>query len=120
MKRFLSALLVAVVIVGVLSPSLIAEAATKLTVTTDVLRVREKPSTSSKILGNVYKGNVYTSKGTSVTGIKSATNPVQVTYTRITSNHPRRNTRQRVRSIRRSERSTSEQVLERSIRSLRN
>ncbi|WP_426273414.1 C39 family peptidase [Exiguobacterium sp. R-17] len=65
MKRFLSALLVAVVIVGVLSPSLIAEAATKLTVTTDVLRVREKPSTSSKILGNVYKGNVYTSKGTS-------------------------------------------------------
>ena len=36
-----------------------------MTVTTDVLRVREKPSTSSKILGNVYKGNVYTSKGTS-------------------------------------------------------
>lgn len=65
MKKIISSFIIAGVLIGLFSPSLIAEAATKLTVTTDVLRVREKPSTTSKILGNITKGAVYTSNGTS-------------------------------------------------------
>ncbi|WP_214851100.1 C39 family peptidase [Exiguobacterium sp. s193] len=65
MKKIITSFIVAGLMFGVFSPSLVAHAATKLTITTAVLRVREKPTTSSKILGNVVKGNVYTSKGTS-------------------------------------------------------
>ena len=65
MKKIITSFILAGVLFGVFSPSLIAEAATKLTVTTDVLRVREKPSTTSKILGKITKGAVYTSNGTS-------------------------------------------------------
>lgn len=90
MKTAIKRILAVLLVFALVFPAIGAEAATTyLTVTTDVLRVREKPSTTSKIIGKVTRGTKHKSLGKTGNWYKisyaSKTGYIHADYVRATT-----------------------------------